>query len=32
VPSKDLINAVHLITGESKNKIYKLFLALASKD
>ena len=32
VPNKDLINAVHHITGESKNKIYKLFLALASKD
>ena len=32
MPKKDLINAVHLITGEPKNKIYKLFLALASKD
>lgn len=32
VPLKDLINSVHKITGEPKNKIYKLFLTLSEKD
>ncbi|MBL6693432.1 MAG: 16S rRNA (cytidine(1402)-2'-O)-methyltransferase [SAR86 cluster bacterium] len=31
LPIKDLTNAVHEITGEPKNKIYKLFLTLSKK-